>query len=786
LAVGGGSTVEFAVTVADPLAAGVTQLVNAVSIADDGTSGSDPTPGNNSDTDATPVGNPSSVSGYAYFDGNNNSVFDADELPLPNATVTLTGTDVFGTPVYQVTTTDAQGYYAFGPLFAGDYRILQSQPYAYVDGKDAIGTQGGWTGNDEFLIALPGGYAGVGNNFGERRLRDDLAGKASFVWGIGWGEDSLEYDGSANPPGMGLSNARVAEGLPIGTVVGALSTDYEGVSGPFSYSLVAGAGSSGNALFRISGNQLLTNAVFDFGSESSYGVRIRSAGADDAWVEGPFLVTITNVAPTADAGRYYDDDIDTIIVLNGAASSDPGNGIVLYEWDLDNDGQYDDATGVTANFDATVKGSYSVGLRVTDDGGASGAATATVVVDNDTIALFDPTHAVYYLRNHNAAGPANWAFDYGSPALGWTTTLGDWNGDGIDTVGLYDPAGAVYYLRNVNAAGSADIAFAYGLPGSGWQPVVGDWNADGTTTVGLFDPVGSVFYLRNSHAAGYADHAFPYGAPGAGWQPVIGDWDGDGDETVGLYDAENSVFYLRNGHGAGVSDVAFSYGPPGRGWQPVVGDWDADGIDTVGLYDATSGVFYLRNSHAPGVADRAFQYGPPGRGWRPAIGDWDDTGAALHAPDSQVYGSAGPTTLRAADLQPIVAQAVADWVSAGFDVDLFNSLDFAIADLPGSQLGLARAGKILLDIDGAGHGWFVDPTPADDEEFRAVENRLEALDPAAVDRIDLLTVVSHEIGHTLGLSDLDATIDGLMSELLEPGMRREPGIAEIDAAISRL
>ena len=45
----------FAVTVVSPVPAGTTQISNTASIADDGANGSDPTPGNNSGSDTTPV-----------------------------------------------------------------------------------------------------------------------------------------------------------------------------------------------------------------------------------------------------------------------------------------------------------------------------------------------------------------------------------------------------------------------------------------------------------------------------------------------------------------------------------------------------------------------------------------------------------------------------------------------------------------------------------------------------------------------------------------------------------
>jgi uncharacterized repeat protein (TIGR01451 family) len=50
-----GSGTSFAVTVVDPLPAGVDLISNTAMIADDGTNGVDPTPGDNADTETTPV-----------------------------------------------------------------------------------------------------------------------------------------------------------------------------------------------------------------------------------------------------------------------------------------------------------------------------------------------------------------------------------------------------------------------------------------------------------------------------------------------------------------------------------------------------------------------------------------------------------------------------------------------------------------------------------------------------------------------------------------------------------
>lgn len=76
-----------------------------------------------------------------------------------------------------------------------------------------------------------------------------------------------------------------------------------------------------------------------------------------------------NQAPVAEAGGPYSGVIGGAAVsLSGAGSSDDGS-ITLYEWDLDNDGQYDDATGVSASFTCTAPaGAKTIGLRVTDNG----------------------------------------------------------------------------------------------------------------------------------------------------------------------------------------------------------------------------------------------------------------------------------------------------------------------------------------------------------------------------------------------------------------------------------
>jgi cell wall assembly regulator SMI1 len=148
---------------------------------------------------------------------------------------------------------------------------------------------------------------------------------------------------------------------------------------------------------------------------------------------------------------------------------------------------------------------------------------------------------------------------------------------GIDTIGVYDPAAATFFLRNSNSAGVADLTFNYGIPN--WIPIAGDWDGDGIDTIGVYNPDTATFYLRNTNTAGFADITFVYGAPN--WIPIAGDWNGDGVDTIGVYDPDTATFYLRNTNTTGFADITFVYGMPN--WIPIAGDWDGDGTSANSL-----------------------------------------------------------------------------------------------------------------------------------------------------------------------------------------------------------
>ena len=147
-----------------------------------------------------------------------------------------------------------------------------------------------------------------------------------------------------------------------------------------------------------------------------------------------------------------------------------------------------------------------------------------------------------------------------------------------------------------------------------------------------------------------------------------------------------------------------------------------------------------------------------------------------------VSSTAAPSITQS-DLDSVVDAALSYWETAGLSdaqLELLGSVNFVLTDLPDAMLGGASGTTVLIDVNAAGYGWFVDGTPLDSSEFTLLDGSLLAGSGSdAFGQMDLLTVVMHELGHTLGLEDLES--DGtLMSESLDVSERRLPSADDLD------
>ena len=144
------------------------------------------------------------------------------------------------------------------------------------------------------------------------------------------------------------------------------------------------------------------------------------------------------------------------------------------------------------------------------------------------------------------------------------------------------------------------------------------------------------------------------------------------------------------------------------------------------------------------------------------------TTLSLATAPTEASVTAEPTVeLSPADLQALAGAALRRLPLTDAQRAWLATVDVRVVDLPGLALGEYSDGTVLIDTDAAGYGWFIDATPGDDTEFGRRGEALVATGPAA-GRMDLLSVLAHELGHAAGLDHADA---GVMAELLQPGMR---------------
>jgi hypothetical protein len=95
------------------------------------------------------------------------------------------------------------------------------------------------------------------------------------------------------PTDLALSNNTVEENLPVGTMVGTLSTIDPDAGDIHTYSFCGG---TDDTSFAIAGDALNTAAIFDFETKNSYNVCIRTDDGNDGIFDKALAIIITDVS----------------------------------------------------------------------------------------------------------------------------------------------------------------------------------------------------------------------------------------------------------------------------------------------------------------------------------------------------------------------------------------------------------------------------------------------------------------------------------------------------------
>ncbi|MFO0869118.1 MAG: cadherin domain-containing protein [Pirellulales bacterium] len=324
------------------------------------------------------------------------------------------------------------------------------------------------------------------------------------------------------PVGLTLTGDSVAENAPRDTLVGTFDSVDPDAGDTFSYTLVSGAGDTDNAQFSIDGGVLVTAAVFDYETQSSYSLRVRSTDQGGLFVERTWTISVSNVneAPTAialsNAKVAGNQSAGTAVGTLSTTDSDAGQ---TFSYSLvSGPGATDNASfaivGATLQtnvvLDPTVASSYSIRIRSTDQGGLSVEQVFTIQVTSGnqpplvSFASGSPTTSIrgqsrvfsFYATDpdpQDANATFTWQVNWGD---GSSQSLSS-SGPQLDVPHTYATAGDfTVTVRATDARGSQGPAFTALIEVKAWMDVQpGPANVPGNSLVVNASPNGDVLFV---------------------------------------------------------------------------------------------------------------------------------------------------------------------------------------------------------------------------------------------------------------------------------------------------
>ena len=376
----------------------------------------------------------------------------------------------------------------------------------------------------------------------------------------------------------------------------------------------------------------------------------------------------------------------------------------------------------------------------------------------------------WWIGSSTGTGFTNAKWTRWSTGVTWTDVMvGDFNGDGRDDLIGRVQSNGDWWIGSSTGTGFTNAKWTRWSTNVDWRDVmVGDFNGDGRD-----DIIGRVshngdWWIGSSTGTEFANAKWTRWSTGVTWTDVmVGDFNGDGcDDLVGRVQS-NGDWWVASSTGVGFTNAKWTRWSTNVDWLDVmVGDFNGDGADDLVGRVSHNGDWWIGSSTGTGFSNTKWTRWSATAGWdHVMVGNF--SAAAMQAESAVEVSQIEPESLTLADLQSVVEEAAfrltEDMEGLAFQV--------CITDLAGLRLAVTAGNTILVDDNAAGYGWYVGTT---DEAFVATgaEGVLAALaDSGAADRMDLLTVVMHEMGHLLGHGH-DA--EGLMQPTLRAGTRLQP------------
>jgi large repetitive protein len=241
-----------------------------------------------------------------------------------------------------------------------------------------------------------GKFLSVGNftSSGNTTIYGSVATKGNIVFNGNTTVFGIETNVGQSPTQLNLSSNIIAENIPNNSLVGIFETIDPDSNDTFTYSLVAGGGSTDNNAFSLVNNELRIKNSPDFEAKSSYNIRIKTTDSQGLSLEKTFTIGINNLneAPIQLnlSNNIINEGVPNNSLVGTLNSIDPDSNdsftysLVAGEGDVDNN-----AFSIVNNElriknlpDFETKSNYSIRVKTTDSQGLSLEKTFTIGINN--------------------------------------------------------------------------------------------------------------------------------------------------------------------------------------------------------------------------------------------------------------------------------------------------------------------------------------------------------------------------------------------------------------------
>ncbi len=204
-----------------------------------------------------------------------------------------------------------------------------------------------------------------------------------------------------------------------------------------------------------------TDLSYDFTdmSEGQHTLSVKAIDSSGNQANVNINITVDTSAPLVDHGGPYSGDEDTSITLDASNSSDEITSIASYEWDLDNDGTYEEANGSSVSKIWSEPGNYTIGLKVIDEAGNLETKSTTVTVHDNTtpsLEIISPDDGTIYNKSvvaFNWNSSDNVGIDHFEIKHDSTSYLSVEQNESYEFQNLSDGS-HILYVKSVDAAGN--------------------------------------------------------------------------------------------------------------------------------------------------------------------------------------------------------------------------------------------------------------------------------------------------------------------------------------------